>query len=98
VDILRLRSARRAVLARSGGHCENPHCTGEAKDVTDAGRAILEVDHVQDLAKGGLDEPGQMIALCPNCHAIKTRGRSREELRLELLVVAGQRHNSLLSK
>ena len=98
VDILRLGSARRAGLARSGGHCENPRCTGEAKDVTDAGRAILEVDHVQELAKGGLDEPGQMIALCPNCHAIKTRGRGREELRRELLVVAEQRHNSLLSK
>jgi 5-methylcytosine-specific restriction protein A len=98
VDILRLGSARRAVLARSGGHCENPHCTGEAKDLTDTGRAILEVDHVQDLAKGGLDEPGQMIALCPNCHAIKTRGRSREELRRELLVVAEQRHSFLLSQ
>ncbi|HXL95414.1 MAG TPA: HNH endonuclease signature motif containing protein [Streptosporangiaceae bacterium] len=98
VDVLRLGSARSAVLARSGGHCENPHCTGEAKDLTDAGRAILEVDHVQDLAKGGLDEPGQMIALCPNCHAIKTRGRSREKLRRELLVVAGQRHNFLWSQ
>jgi 5-methylcytosine-specific restriction enzyme A len=90
VDVLRLGSARRAVLARSGGHCENPHCTGEAKDITDAGLAILEVDHIQDLAKGGLDEPGQMIALCPNCHAIKTRGRSREDLRQELLIVAEQ--------
>jgi len=98
VDVLRLGSARRAVLARSGGHCENPHCTGEAKDITDAGLAILEVDHVQDLAKGGLDEPGQMIALCPNCHAIKTRGRSREDLRQKLLIVAEQRHSSLLYK
>jgi 5-methylcytosine-specific restriction protein A len=71
---------------------------GEAKDITDAGSAILEVDHVQDLAKGGLDGPGQMIALCPNCHAIKTRGCSRERLRGELLVVAEQRHTSLLSQ
>jgi 5-methylcytosine-specific restriction protein A len=96
VDVLRLGSARRAVLARSGGHCENPHCTGEPKDITDVGRAILEVDHVQDLAKGGMDEPGHMIALCPNCHAIKTRGRSREQLREELLVVAKQRHEALM--
>ena len=22
---------------RSEGHCENPHCTGEAQDITDAG-------------------------------------------------------------
>jgi 5-methylcytosine-specific restriction protein A len=98
VDVLRLGSARRALLARSEGHCENPHCTGEVKDITDGGRATLEVDHIQDLAKGGLDEPVQMIALCPNCHAIKTRGRSREKLRQELLVVAEQRHNSLWSR
>jgi 5-methylcytosine-specific restriction protein A len=36
-----------------------------------------------------------MIALCPNCHAIKTRGRTRENLRQELLTVARQRHNAL---
>jgi len=47
VDILRLGSARRAVLLRSEGHCENPHCTGEPQDITDAGHPILEVDHVQ---------------------------------------------------
>ncbi len=98
VDILRLESARRAVLLRSGGHCESPHCTGEAQDITDAGHPILEVDHIQDLAKGGPDYPEQMIALCPNCHAIKTRGRSREQLRDELLTVARQRHEAIWSR
>ncbi len=98
VDILRLGSARRAVLLRSEGHCENPHCTGEAQDTTDAGRPILEVDHIQDLAQGGPDHPEQMIALCPNCHAIKTRGRTREQLRHELLTVARQRHETILSR
>ena len=42
------------------------------------GRPILEIDHVHDLALGGADDPAQMIALCPNCHAIKTRGTTRE--------------------
>jgi len=96
VDILRLKSARRAVLLRSAGHCESPHCTGEPQDTTDAGHPILEVDHVQDLAQGGPDHPEQMIALCPNCHEIKTRGRTREQLRQELLTVANQRHQALL--
>jgi 5-methylcytosine-specific restriction protein A len=96
VDILRLGSARRAVLLRSEGHCENPSCTGEAHDITDAGRPILEVDHIQDLALGGPDHPEQMIALCPNCHAIKTRGRTREQLRQELLTIARLRHTELL--
>ena len=91
VDILRLESARRAVLLRSEGHCENPGCTGEAQDITDAGRPILDVDHIQDLAQGGPDHPEQMIALCPNCDAIKTRGRTREQLRHELATVARQR-------
>jgi 5-methylcytosine-specific restriction protein A len=98
VDILRLESARRAVLLRSEGHCESPRCTGEAQDITDAGYPILDVDHIQDLAKGGPDRPEQMIALCPNCHAIKTRGRTREPLRHELATVARQRHEALLSR
>ena len=85
VDILRLRSARRAVMLRSEGHCE-------------AGHPILEVDHIQDLAKGGPDHPEQMIALCPNCHAIKTRGRTRERLRDELSTVARQRHEAIWSR
>jgi 5-methylcytosine-specific restriction enzyme A len=98
VDILRVESARRAVPLRSEGHCESPHCTGEPQDITDAGHPILEVDHIQDLAKGGPDHPEQMIALCPNCHAIKTRGSSRERLRHELLTVARQRHEAVLSR
>ena len=98
VDVLRLESARRAVLLRSEGHCENPRCTGEPQDITDAGRPILEVDHIQDLAMGGPDHPEQMIALCPNCHAIKSRGRTREQLRHELFTVARQRHEAILSR
>jgi 5-methylcytosine-specific restriction protein A len=39
-----------------------------------------------------------MIALCPNCHAIKTHGRTREQLRQELLTIARQRHTEILSK
>ena len=98
VDVLRLPSARRAVLLRSEGHCESPRCTGEPQDITDAGNPILEVDHIHDLAKGGPDHPEQMIALCPNCHQIKTRGRTREQLRHELLTVARQRHEAILSR
>jgi 5-methylcytosine-specific restriction protein A len=90
-------SARRAVL-RSEGHCENPRCTGEPQDITDAGHPILEVDHIQDLANGGPDHPEQMIALCPNCHEIKTRGRTRERLRHELFTVARRRHEAILSR
>ena len=88
----RSAAARDAVLLRSHGRCENPRCTGDIQDVTDRGTALLEVDHLRDLAKGGPDNPVQMIALCPNCHVTKTRGRTRERLRKELLAVAEQMH------
>jgi 5-methylcytosine-specific restriction enzyme A len=93
----RSAAAREAVLLRSRGRCENPCCAGDVQDVTDSGVPILEVDHVRDLAKGGPDRPVQMIALCPNCHATKTRGRTRQQLQQELFTVAEQRHQALLA-
>jgi 5-methylcytosine-specific restriction protein A len=93
---VRSAAARRAVLVRSGGRCENPRCTGDVQDRTRAGDPILEIDHVQDLALGGPDEPAQMVALCPNCHAIKTCGLTVEQLRAELLLVARTRHKAML--
>ncbi|HEY2404194.1 MAG TPA: HNH endonuclease signature motif containing protein [Steroidobacteraceae bacterium] len=94
-DPIRSKAAKNAVLVRSEGRCENPDCTGDIHDLTDSGTPILEVDHIHDLALGGPDDPAQMIALCPNCHAIKTRGRTRDELRELLLAVAKQRHQEL---
>jgi 5-methylcytosine-specific restriction protein A len=96
-DPIRLAAARKAVLKRSDGYCENPTCTGQPADVTTAGAAILEVDHVVELGLGGRDHPSQMIALCPNCHAIKTRGRTRDALRSVLLELARERHVRLRS-
>ncbi|RJO78861.1 HNH endonuclease [Nocardia panacis] len=89
---IRLQAARRAVVIRSGGRCENPDCGKVAPDVTDMGLPVLEVDHVEDIAKGGRDHPEQMIALCPNCHAVKTRGRTRHAMYPKLLAAAAQRH------
>ncbi len=92
---IRYEDARRAVILRSQGHCENPRCAGDIQDLTDAGDPILEVDHIHDLATGGEDHPAQMIALCPNCHAVKSRGRTREELRPVLFATARRRHDAL---
>ncbi|MFF5980935.1 HNH endonuclease [Streptomyces olindensis] len=91
---VRSRAARHLVLGRSQGRCENPDCTGQPADVTDRNHPILEVDHVIGLAEGGRDHPVQMVALCPNCHAVKTRGRTREALRDVLLRVARERHEA----
>ena len=96
-DSIRSAAARQAVLLRSEGRCENPSCTGDINDLTDSGAPILEIDHIHDLALGGPDDPAQMVALCPNCHAIKTRGRSRDQLRTLLFVTARQRHKTLIA-
>ncbi|WP_182878143.1 HNH endonuclease signature motif containing protein [Microbispora sp. H10670] len=87
--------AKRAVILRCRNKCENPNCEnpGAPSETTDRGGAILDIDHIDDHAKGGRDHPELMIALCPNCHAVKTRGRSRETLREKLRHVAQERHH-----
>ena len=95
IRAIRSDDARRAVLLRSEGRCENPACTGDIHDVTDTGAPILEVDHIHDLALGGDDNPARMIALCPNCHATKTRGSTRAQLRTALFATAELRHEQL---
>ncbi|MGW1993245.1 HNH endonuclease [Embleya sp. NPDC001921] len=90
--------ARQAVIERSAGACENPHCLGHSTELTTAGQPILEVDHVHDLARGGRDIPEVMIALCPNCHALKTRGVNRHKLAAKLLHIARRRHADHLAE
>lgn len=86
---VRDREAREAVLLRSEGLCENPWCLLRALPYrTAAGGYLLEVDHIDDHALGGRDHPRAMIALCPNCHANKTRGADCTALRERLRPVA----------
>ncbi|WP_397428105.1 HNH endonuclease [Pseudarthrobacter sulfonivorans] len=59
------------------------------------GEPILDVDHVQDLARGGEDHPRNMIALCPNCHAVKTRGANEAQRRRVLGRVAQAAHAAM---
>ncbi|NED75982.1 hypothetical protein G3I51_27420 [Streptomyces sp. SID9944] len=86
-------AARRAVVIRSGGRCENPECLlPELPYRTKAGEPLLEVDHIDDHAGGGRDHPAAMIALCPNCHSNKTHGAERAALTERLRKVAAERH------
>lgn len=94
----RSRRARDAVLIRAANQCENDLCTGMPADTTGNGAAILEVDHVDDLALGGPDHPSRMIALCPNCHAAKTRGRNRAALKRHLRTRAAELHHTALEQ
>ncbi|GHD46242.1 HNH endonuclease signature motif containing protein [Streptomyces galbus] len=90
---LRSAAARDAVIIRSEGCCENPSCLGHPQERTDSDQPLLEVDHVVGLARTGQDTPDVMIALCPNCHALKTRGKNRAQLQASLARVARQRHS-----
>ncbi|MEV7783153.1 HNH endonuclease signature motif containing protein [Kitasatospora sp. NPDC088351] len=66
--------ARALVVARSERCCENPACLSPGfRAMTDDGDPIVEVDHIIGLADGGEDHPANMIALCPNCHALRGR-------------------------
>lgn len=94
-DYARSQAARRAVLVRSEGKCESTGCTGMPGESNRQGDAILDVDHVQDLAKGGEDHPRNMVALCPNCHAVKTRGANVRYWRKELSRVAQEAHERM---
>lgn len=97
IDYARSAAARRAVLVRAGGKCESLRCTGMPAETNRAGEAILDVDHVHDLAKGGEDHPRNMVALCPNCHAVKTRGANVQRWRRELAQVALRAHGNLIA-
>ena len=94
----RSAAARHAVLHRSGGACENPDCPNPhyTSDRSRSGAYLLEVDHIDDHAKGGADVPQAMAALCPNCHKIKTLGTTGEQLRERLRQTADERHRQIL--
>ncbi len=96
-EYFRSPAARKAVMQRSEGRCENPECLGHPDERAVNGDPMLEVDHVRDLAQGGKDVPVNMIALCPNCHALKTRGENRNDLRKVLVLAARDKHQSLIS-
>ena len=96
-DYPRSAAVRRAVLIRSGGRCESPRCTGMPAETGRRGQPILDVDHIEDLARGGEDHPRNMVALCPNCHACKTRGRNAARWRRELAQAAEQAHDRAIA-
>ena len=55
----------RLVLAEAGYTCANPTCRNQI---------ALDIHHLVEVAKGGGDTPDNLLALCPGCHALHTRG------------------------
>jgi hypothetical protein len=61
---------RLIVLTESGYRCAVPTC-----------RNILALDmhHIWEVSAGGSDDPSNLIALCPTCHALYHRGTIKAE-------------------
>jgi hypothetical protein len=68
-DSLPLKT-RVIVLTESGYRCAVPTC-----------RNILALDmhHIWEVSAGGSDDPSNLIALCPTCHALYHRGTIKQE-------------------
>lgn len=64
------QTTRTVVLTESGYRCAVPTC-----------RSILALDmhHMWELSAGGGDDPSNLIALCPTCHALYHRGTMSQE-------------------
>ena len=61
---LNLRT-RTAVLTEAGYRCAVPTCRGIL---------ALDLHHMYQVSDGGGDDPSNLIALCPTCHALYHRG------------------------
>lgn len=56
---------KRQVLVEAGYRCGVPTCRA---------LLILDLHHIIDVAEGGGNESGNLLPLCPTCHALYTRG------------------------
>ena len=54
-------SVRNAVLARDGHRCAAPGCRSTR---------FLEIHHIQPRARGGGNDPGNLVTLCAACHRL----------------------------
>ena len=62
------------IRSKAAGRCG---CCRERTFKTELGEWFLEIHHKVWLSEGGVDEPCNMIALCPNCHRREHFGTDR---------------------
>ena len=58
------------VLTECGYRCAVPTCRTVL---------ILDIHHIWEVSAGGGDDPSNLIAFCPTCHALYHRGKMRAE-------------------
>lgn len=67
------QDVRQRVLHETGFQCANPNCRATL---------TLDIHHLVQVSDAGLDDPANLIGLCPNCHARHHRGPiPRESIR-----------------
>src|SRR2546423_5255005 len=75
---------KREVLAEAGYRCAVPTC-----------RTILAIDlhHIIEVEAGGPNELSNLLALCPTCHALYTRGTiSRDAINVWKTILVALNH------
>lgn len=66
IVLKRAKAIKLYALKRANGYCES--CNNEAPFVKPNGEPFLEVHHLRKLSDGGIDDPENVAAICPNCH------------------------------
>ncbi|MAT97094.1 MAG: hypothetical protein CL608_08130 [Anaerolineaceae bacterium] len=61
---------RTIVLTEAGYRCAVPTCRGIL---------ALDMHHIWEVSEGGGNDPSNLIALCPTCHALYHRGTISQE-------------------
>lgn len=74
---------RQFALREADGECGG--CGDPAPFVDEDGEPFLEVHHLYRRSDGGLDDPDNVIALCPNCHRRVHYGNDGAEFNEELI-------------
>lgn len=80
-------------LRMADGTCQA--CEKEAPFVGEGGEPFLEVHHLYRVSDGGVDDPENVIALCPNCHREAHHGQQGDELNDHLIEKAETRNQHL---
>ena len=53
----------------------------------------MDLHHIEEVVEGGGNEPGNLLALCPTCHALYTRGTiSRDSIHAWKLILVSLTH------
>lgn len=80
-------------LRLADGICRG--CGEEGPFIDQDGERFLEVHHLYRVSDGGVDDPENVIAICPNCHREVHYGRNGDELNEKLIEKAEQRNQRL---